>query len=238
MNTISDWGDVLVSSLQDIWRGIINFLPNLIGAILILVIGWYIALLVERLVVRFLQIVWIDNALKRLGIKDGFEKAGIKLNVAKAGGFLVKWFLFIVFLVSAAEVLNLRQVTQFLDGVVSYLPNVVVAVVILLLGVVFANFAQNIVKKAVTAADLLSANFLSSVAKWAILIFSVLAALVQLKVASNLLQTLFTGFVAMIAIAGGLAFGLGGREKAKDVLEKMSRDLTDRKNRDSEQHLN
>lgn len=230
MNTISDWGDVLVSSLQDIWRGIIGFLPNLIGAILILIIGWYIALLVEKLIIKLLQIVWIDNALKRLGIKDGFEKAGIKLNVAKTGGFLVKWFLFIVFIVSAAEVLNLRQVTQFLDGVVSYLPNVVVAVIIMLLGVVFANFAQNIVKKAVEAADLLSANFLAGLAKWAILIFSVLAALVQLKVAANLLQTLFTGFVAMVAIAGGLAFGLGGREKARDALDKISRDLTDRRN--------
>ncbi|MDD5341973.1 MAG: hypothetical protein PHH01_00525 [Patescibacteria group bacterium] len=227
--TVNDWGDVLMSSLQDIWRGVINFLPNLIGAILILIIGWYIAILVEKLVVRILKIVWIDNALKKLGIKDGFEKAGIKLNIAKGGGFLVKWFLFIVFIVSASEVLNLQQVTEFLDGVVSYLPNVIVAVIILLLGVVFANFAQSIVRKSVEAAGLLSANFLASVAKWAILIFSILAALVQLKVAANLLETLFTGLVAMLALAGGLAFGLGGREKAKDVLEKIHRDVTDRK---------
>ncbi len=228
MNTINDWGDVLVSSLQDIWSGFIKFLPSLLGALIILILGWYIALVVEKVVVRLLKIVWIDNALKRIGIKDGFEKAGIKLNIAKAGGFLVKWFLFIVFIIAASEIINLGQVTEFLNGVVAYIPNVIVAVIILLLGVVFANFAHQVVKKAVEAADLLSANFLASVAKWAILVFSILAALVQLKVAANLLQILFTGFVAMIALAGGLSFGLGGREKAREVLDKMSRDLSDR----------
>ncbi len=228
MNTISDWGDVLVSSLQDIWRSFIKFIPSLLGALLILIVGWYIALLVEKIIVRLLKIVWIDNALKRIGIKDGFEKAGIKLNIAKAGGFLVKWFLFIVFIIAATEILNMTQVTEFLNGIVSYIPNVIVAVIILLLGVVFANFAHQVVKKAVEAANLLSANFLASVAKWSILVFSILAALVQLKVAANLLQILFTGLVGMIALAGGLAFGLGGRDKAKEVLEKMSRDLSDR----------
>ncbi len=228
MNTISDWGDVLVSSLQDIWSSFIKFIPSLLGALLILIVGWYIALLVEKIIVRLLKIVWIDNALKRIGIKDGFEKAGIKLNIAKAGGFLVKWFLFIVFIIAATEILNMTQVTEFLNGIVSYIPNVIVAVIILLLGVVFANFAHQVVKKAVEAANLLSANFLASVAKWSILVFSILAALVQLKVAANLLQILFTGLVGMIALAGGLAFGLGGRDKAKEVLEKMSRDLSDR----------
>lgn len=228
MNTISDWGDVLVSSLQDIWSSFIKFMPSLLGALLILIVGWYIALLVEKIIVRLLKIVWIDNALKRIGIKDGFEKAGIKLNIAKAGGFLVKWFLFIVFIIAATEILNMTQVTEFLNGIVSYIPNVIVAVIILLLGVVFANFAHQVVKKAVEAANLLSANFLASVAKWSILVFSILAALVQLKVAANLLQILFTGLVGMIALAGGLAFGLGGRDKAKEVLEKMSRDLSDR----------
>ncbi|MBU0707465.1 hypothetical protein KKG41_03775, partial [Patescibacteria group bacterium] len=228
MNTISDWGDVLVSSLQDIWRSFINFLPSLIGALLILIIGWYIAIVVEKIVVRVLRIVWIDNALKRIGIKDSFEKAGLKLNIAKAGGFLVKWFLFIVFIISASEILNLNQVTEFLNSIVAYIPNVIVAVIVLLLGVLFANFAQHVIKKAVSAADLLSANFLATVAKWAILVFSILAALVQLKVAAGLLQTLFTGIVAMLALAGGLAFGLGGREKAKDVLDKVHKDITDR----------
>ena len=235
MNTISDWGDVLVSSLQDIWSGFIKFLPSLLGALIILIVGWYIALIVEKLVVRVLKIVWIDNALKRIGIKDGFEKAGIKLNIAKGGGFLVKWFLFIVFIIAASEILNLSQVTEFLNGVVVYIPNVIVAVIIMLLGVVFANFAQTVVKKAVEAADLLSANFLASLAKWSILVFSILAALVQLKVAANLLQILFTGLVGMIALAGGLAFGLGGRQKASEVLDKVSHDLSDKRKDHHEQ---
>lgn len=225
MNTLQTWGDTIVSSFQDLWIRFINFLPNLIGALLVLIIGWMVAVALGKLVAQLLKKIWLDKAIKLAKISDIFEKAGIKFEISEAIGFLVKWFLIIVSILAAADILNLDQVTEFLNNVLLYIPNVVIAVVILLLGVLFANFASNLVAGAVKTARLSTGHFLSGIAKWSIIIFATLAALVQLGIAASLLQILFTGLVAMIAIAGGLAFGLGGRDQAEKVLRNLEKDL-------------
>lgn len=138
---------------------------------------------------------------------------------------MVKWFLVIVSILAAADILNLNQVTAFLNMVLLYIPNVVIAVIILLLGVLFANFTAQIVQGAVKTARLKTGHFLAAIAKWSIIVFSVLAALVQLGIAASLLQILFTGLVAMLAIAGGLAFGLGGRGHAEKIIQHLEEDL-------------
>ncbi len=223
--TVQTWGDTVVDSLQNLWDRFIGFLPALIGALLVLVIGWYLALGLARLVERLFKVLMVDRGLERLGLPQHLEKVGIKLNVAKVLAFLVKWFLFLVFILAASDVLELTQVSDFLNRVLAYLPNVVIAAVIVLLGVLFSNFARAVIFKSVSAARLASAGLVASIAKWSIFIFALLAALVQLQIAPTLLQILFTGLVAMLAIAGGLAFGLGGRDAARDTLDKIRRDL-------------
>jgi hypothetical protein len=225
MNTIQTWGDTVSSSFQDLWVRFIDFLPSLVGALLVIIIGWMIASALGKLVAKLLKKLWLDKALKKIRIGEVFEKAGVPFNISNSLGFLVKWFLIIVFMLAAADILRLTQVTEFLNRVLLYIPNVVIAVVIMLVGVLFANFLAQIIEHGVKAARLEAGHFLAGIAKWAIIIFATLAALVQLGIASSLLQILFTGLIAMLAIAGGLAFGLGGRQHAEKVLSNLEKDL-------------
>jgi hypothetical protein len=138
----------------------------------------------------------------------------------------VKWFFVIVALIAATDILGWEQLTSYLQEIVLFVPNVVIAVIILLAGILLSNFVQRVVKSAVEAAKLTSAGFLSGIAKWAILIFSFMAAFVQLEIAPDLIRVLFTGLVFMIALAGGLAFGLGGREHASKFLDRLKKDIS------------
>jgi len=133
----------------------------------------------------------------------------------------VKWFFIIVFLMAATDILGLVQVTEFLRTVVSYLPNVIVAALVLLIGVLVARFLEGLVRGSVKAAELASANFLGSLTKWAVLIFSLLVALNQLRVADEIVRIIVIGVVAAGAIALGLSFGLGGKSHAEDFIGKM-----------------
>lgn len=226
MPTIQDWSDILVASFQDLWVSFADFLPRLIGALVVLVIGWIIAAALGALAAKIIGVLKIDALAEKLDLKKSLKHAGIMVSVSGIIGWLVKWFLILAFFISAVDILGWSEVNDFLTRVVIYLPNVVVAVVILLAGILLAHFVHEVVEKAVKAARLESADFLAGVAKWAVLVFAAMAALVQLGVASSLVQILFTGFVAMLAIAGGLAFGLGGREHAGRFLDRVRKDIS------------
>lgn len=226
MNSVQDWGIITVSSLQNLWSGFIGFLPSLIGALIVLIIGWIIAIALGRLATQILRAFRIDQLIEKTGAKS-IEKAGYKINVSHWLGELVKWFLIIVFVMAAADIVGLTQVTDFLQQVLLYLPNIIVAVIILLAAVVVANFLSKIIKGSVKIAGFGKADFLAAVTRWAVMIFALLAALDQLGVARSMISTLITGFVAMIAIAGGLAFGLGGRDIAGTLLKKIKGEITE-----------
>jgi len=226
MNFLQTWGSITVSSLESLWVGVISFLPNLIGALVILIIGWIIAVALGRLAVQILNAFRVDQAVERIGFKQGMKKAGISISVAKSLGQVVTWFLIIVFVMAAADILKLTGITDFLGKVIYYIPNIIVAVVILLAGVLLANFLSKLVRGSVKMAGLVSGNVLAEITKWAVLIFALFAALDQLEVASSIINTLVTGFVYMIVIAGGLAFGLGAKDQAADFLKKI-RNLRD-----------
>ncbi len=221
MNEILTWGEVITNSFQNLWIKIINFLPNIISALIVLILGLLIAKFFSKFISRTLKYLYLDKLIDTFGVKHNLEKIGIKIDMSHVIGIIVKWFFIIVFLVAAADILHLAQVTEFLNKVLFYIPNVVIAVVILVLGVVFANFIQGIVKTSVYIVNLEAAEIISGIAKWAILIFTIMAALVQLNIAADLVNTLFQGFIAMAAIAGGIAFGLGGKDKAKGIIDKL-----------------
>lgn len=226
MSNLQDWGIITVNSLQNLWSGFIAFLPSLIGALIVLIIGWIIAIALGRLATQILRAFRIDQLVEKAGFKS-IEKVGYKVNVSFWLGELVKWFLIIVFVLAAADIVGLTQVTNFLNDVLIYLPNIIVAVVILLAAIIVANFLSRVIKGSVKIAGFGKADFLAVVTRWAIMIFALLAALDQLGVARTIISTLVTGFVAMIAIAGGLAFGLGGREIANDILKKIKKEISE-----------
>lgn len=202
------------------------FIPKFIIATIIFIIGWVIAVTLDKLVSRIIRSFKVDKALQSLGIEEPLARAGFRLDSGAFIGGLVRWFLIIAFLVASIDVLGLQQVNVFLkDVVLAYLPNVIVAALILVVAAFLANAMHRIVVGSAKAAGVPSTQLLGGITKWSIWVFAILAALYQLGIAGIFAQTLFTGFVAMLAIAGGLAFGLGGKEAASQYVEKLKRDL-------------
>ena len=220
------WRDVLTGSFQNIGIEVLNFLPNLIVGIIIFVLGWVIGTVLDRLVARVVHMLNVDWALRTTGVSEIVEKAGFRSDAGAFVGGLVKWFIIIVFLVATLDVLGLEQVNLFLqEAVLVYLPQVIVAVLILIVGAVLAEVVQRMVIGGARAAGVKTANFLGRVSKWVIWVISILAALFQLGIAAPLVQTLFTGLVIAVSLAVGLAFGLGGQDAAARYIEKVRGDI-------------
>lgn len=213
--------ETILDSLTNAWDQFITFLPNIIGAIIVFLIGWAIAVALGKVVAKIIGMLQIDSLLERVGFKKPLERAGLKLNSGGAIGWLVKWFFVIVFLMAATNILKLTEVTDFLKRVLLYVPNVFVAILILIAAALVGEFLEKFIRASVEAAKIKSARFAGAVAKWAVWIFALLAALIQLGVAPSLINIIVTGLVAMFAIGGGLAFGLGGKDYAKELVEKF-----------------
>lgn len=219
---LNTWADVLTQSFYGLGSGVIAFLPNLLVALVIFILGWLIGAGLGRLVAQVVNAAQVDKALRSAGVEQVVERAGLRMNAGAFLGGLVKWFFIIVFLVAAFDVLQLNAVNEFLrEAVLRYLPQVIIAVLILLVAAVLADAVQRVVAGAAAAANLRSANLLGSLARWAIWIFAILAALSQLQIANDIIQPLFTGFVVALALAFGLAFGLGGQQAAARIIERM-----------------
>lgn len=219
---LQTWADVLNQSFQSLFYGLVEFIPNLVVAIIIFVVGWLIGAGLGRIVAQIITSLRLDHALRSAGLEDMLKRAGFTLSSGAFLGGLVKWFFVVVFLVGALDVLGLAEVNLFLrDVVLGYLPQVIVAVFILLVAAVIADTVQRVVMGAAKAAHLRAANFLGSVARWAIWLFAILAALDQLEVATAFVQTLFTGIVVAISLAVGLSFGLGGQQAAGRYLDEI-----------------
>lgn len=221
--------DTFQNALMNIWEGLLNFLPSFVVAAFVFILGLFIGTALQRLVEQVVRFLWVDQLLKKLKIADVFQKADIRLDVAKALGVITNWFVVFAFLVAATDIVGLSQVSDFLRSVVGYLPNVFVAAVIVAIGFLVASWVHRLVYRGVTASQFANPAFVAGLTRWSIVIFSVLAALVQLRIATGLLQVLFTGMVAMFALAGGLAFGLGGKDVARQWLEKLNRDMSEKK---------
>ncbi|MBI2483432.1 hypothetical protein HYV74_04640 [Candidatus Uhrbacteria bacterium] len=225
-SSVTTWVDLLVASVQNLWATFFEFVPRFLGAVIVFVIGWVIASALGNVARRVVEFTQIDRVVEKLNIHKVFERADVELSIAKLIGWLVRWFLIVAFLIAAADILGWQQVTEFLREVALYIPQVFVAVIILVAGMVAADFVHRVVANAVRTTGLLSPHFVAGVAKWAILVFSVLVALDQLDIGRTLLNTLVQGFVATIAIAAGLAFGLGGKEHAAKFLDRLRKDLS------------
>lgn len=219
--------EILLDSLKTIWQSFIGFLPTLLAALIVFIIGWLIAIFLGKVVNRIIRGIKLDFVLDKLGFKKALAKAKLKLDSGKFFDELVKWFFIIVFLMTAVDILGLKEVTLFLKSILLYLPNVIIAAVVLLVAVIVASFMQKLVKVSADSAGLSASSAVGAIVKWAILIFGFVIALNQLGIATTLINTIVIGLIAMIALAGGLAFGLGGRDQAARFLDKIRRDWQD-----------
>ncbi len=228
-NILNMNGDAIVvvqGTFQNLLAGVLAALPQIVGAVVVLVIGLVIAWALCLVVEKIISAVKIDDLMDTLQVTSFFKKMGVSFKLSALIGWLVKWFVIVVFLIAAADILGWSQITLFLNDVVDYIPNAIIAIVILLVGIVLGSFVNRVVRTAVSASGLGGEDLLAGISKWAIFVFALIAALQQLGIATILLQTITTGIVAMLALAGGLAFGLGGQEDAKRFLSKLRKDIS------------
>jgi len=221
----SDWLTAIDNAWFDIIRRFIEFIPNLIGAIIILVLGWVIGALVALVLDRGFRIIGLQTLFEKARIEDTLKKANIEQDTTALLSSVAKWIIYLVSFVAAANILKLTEVASFLDRILLYIPSVIAATAILLIGIVFASFLSRVIKASVKASGLHSAELLATIVRYAIVIFTFMAALVQLGIAEALIQTLVVGIVAFLAIAGGLSFGLGGKDAAQEWIEKLKKEI-------------
>lgn len=214
-----------VQVLQNIWSTFLVFFSKLIAAIVIFLIGWFVALGVGKIVTEILRKLQLNKLFEKESWKLALEKAELNTDVAGFIGAIVKWIFVIVFLLVSVEVLGLKHFAEFLSNILGYLPNVVVAALIFVVAVIIAEFLEKLVRVTVEGMKVGYGGTVGAIVKWSIWVFAILAILLQLQIANQLIITLFTGFVALVTIAGGLAFGLGGKDLAAEILEKLKNKL-------------
>lgn len=220
--------DAFSASMENLWINILSLIPSLLGAFIILIFGLIISSLLGKFAKKIMKMTRIDKLSQSIGLKSEMENFGIKFDFSGLVGWTVKWFFIIATFIAVVDVLNISQLNVFLQSLVLYLPNVIVAILILAVGLIVGKTLKNVVQSGLGRTSVASklGAFLSSLAKWSVFVFALMAALVQLGIAANLIQIILTGFVIMLSIAGGLAFGLGGREHAGRVLSWLEREIT------------
>ena len=195
------------------------FIPKFLGALVILLVGWLISSIVAGLVTRGLRMVRFNQIADRAEIDQFLMRAGVRLDPAAVVGKLAFWFLMLFFVGAAFSAFGLEQVQVVLANLIGFIPNVIVAVVVLLVGALVANFVANLVRGSSGMARVGDPNLMATIARSAVLVFATLMALDQLDIAPTIINTLWMALIGMVAVAGALAFGLGGRDLAKRILE-------------------
>lgn len=222
---IQTWAEITNFALQNLWQGFLTFIPTLVGAIIVFIIGWFISVGIGKLIAEILTRIKFNQLFEKVGWKQALERAELKVNASEFLGAIVKWVLVIVFMLAAAEILGFVEFAGFLKSILAYLPNVIVAALIFVVTVILVDIVEKVVRAAVEGVKVGYGHLVSAIIKWSIWIFAILAILHQLGIAKPFMETLFTGFVAMLVIALGISFGLGGKEVAADILQNLKNKL-------------
>ncbi len=220
MATITNWGEAIFSALGNALDLVLTFIPKLLGFLVILLVGWLIASAISKAVTFLLRKIGFDRLSERIGLSRLEQRMGVHMDAAGVLGKIVYWFLFLIFLVPAVDALGLTSVSGILNTLIAYIPNVFVAILVLFLGTLAATFVADIVRGATASTNIGNANMFANIARFAIIGFAALIALEQLQIAPTLINELFGAIVAALAIATGLAFGLGGQDTARKYLNR------------------
>lgn len=229
MLSVESWSQALAGSFQGLASGIIAYVPNIVIAIILFVIGWVVGDAVGLWIAKIVRVIKIDKVLEKLDLHVLLQRAGYRLDSGLFLGTLIKWFVILGFLVAALDVLQLQQINIFLTEVLVYIPRVIIATLILIIAAIVADVLQKIVVASAKAAAVSSAELFGGITKWLIWIFAFVMALEQLGLVGPFLQIFMTGIVATITIAVGLSFGLGGKDAAQNFINRLRGEISSRR---------
>ncbi len=218
---VAEWLSITLEALKSSWEGFLLFLPKFIGATIVFLVGWTVAIGVGKLISETLKKLRVDKFFEKTNWKEVLERAEINVTVSEFIGEIVRWILVIIFLLASVEILGLSEFAEFLRKVVLWLPNLLVGILILVVGVILAEILEKIIKAGVKKMEVSYAGLLASITKIAIYVFAVLAALSQLGVTPVIVNAIIFGLIGTLVLSLGLAFGLGGKEAAAKIIEQI-----------------
>jgi len=226
MGVVTNWGQAVLTSLGNALNLLLTFIPKLLGFLVILIIGLIIAGLIAKGITAILRKIGFDRMADRVGISRFEQRMNVKLDAAGVLGRVVYWFILLIFLIPAVNALGLTSVSNILNQIIAFIPNVFVAILVLFLGMLLATFIADIVRGAMGSTNIGNPNIFAGIARWAIIGFAALIALEQLQIAPALLDELFGAIVGATALALALAFGLGGQDTARRWLARGESTMT------------
>jgi len=213
---MGDLATTVTDAVRETISNVVEYIPSALAAVIVVLIGIIVAWAVKTVIVRGLGFLQVKKYTDAVGLNKVITK---EVEVVELLGDIAKWVILLTFVVVALDVAKLAGANDLLKGLLSYVfSNVAKAVVVLFIGVVIADLASRVVKATANSIGVRASEILSDIARWAIITFAFLAALQQLGLATDLINTLFMGIVALVAIAGGIAFGLGGKDAAQDAI--------------------
>jgi hypothetical protein len=218
-DTVGDWGDAVLVSATEALSNFLGFLPALIGAVLVLVLGWILSGLLARLVERGLKLVGFEHAADQTGINGFVGRAGSGWTASRIVAEIVKWFIRLIAIQAAAQILGMERISEIINAILLWLPNLAVALAIVVIGALIARFVAGLVRASTAEMGLGNPDLLAGAARYAIIAFAIVAAVGQLGVAATAVNTVFIAVVAAVAAALALAFGLGGRDVAAQITQ-------------------
>lgn len=219
-----DWTFVIMESVREMLTRVGAFIPKLIGVLVILIAGWLIAKVIETVLVRSLKLIRLDTLSEKSGTSNFLAKGGIKYTLSELIGVLVYWIVLLIVIITALNALQWTVAAELLNTVVGYIPNIIVAVFILVLGMFVSTLLGTVIRTAASNAGITQAKLLGQITQAVVIVFAAVIALQQLKIQTTILLSVINIIVAAIGLALGLAFGLG----CKDIAGKAVADFLDR----------
>lgn len=220
------WSTVTMQAVQGLWEQIISFFPKLVFALILIILGWIIAIAIGRLVAEVLNKLKFNQIFEKTGWKESFEKAEMKTDPSQFMGLIAKWTVIIFFFtIVASDILKWSGFAEILKQILLWIPNLIIAIAILVVAIIIADILEKIVKATVKKMGASYVNLFGGVVKWSIYIFAVMAVLLQLGVTSMIINIIVIGFVSTITLALGLSFGLGGKDAAAKIVEDVRKKM-------------
>lgn len=225
MNVIDTWGTEVRDVLQQTWDRIVEFAPNIIGAVLIVLIGAVVGMILGYIVTRLLQAVRIQSLADQSRFTEVLRKAKLGSDIAEITGTFVKWVTVLAFLIPAAAVLKIEGARDFLEGMLLYVPKVLGVAVFVIFGAIITDVLAKMARVSVDSLGLTLGKLIDALVRWSMYIFIALTAMFALGVAREFIVIMFTGLIAALAIGFGLSFGLGAQTHMNDLVKKVREDL-------------
>ncbi len=214
---------LILESLKNYWDQFINFLPKILIGIILLIIGWLIAKLIRVIIIKFLKLIKLDSAAEKAGIQDFLLKGGVQYSSAIILANIIYWFLMLLLTLAILDSIGLKTAEQLFNQILTYIPNIIIAILVLIFGVMFAKFLRSTVYTYLTNINVSGAELISNGCYWIIILLVIFTALYQLSLGGQLLTFIFEIAFASVCLAFAIAFGLAGKEWATHILEKIWR---------------